>query len=72
MGMFVEHHGDSKTGICSEFVFFCFFLVLFFLVTLPVELFFGDYVFDCFFLNIFLAKINFLCSTRDHKNIVSG
>ena len=55
MGMFVEHHGDSKTGICSEFVFFLFFSgSFFFLVTLPVELFFGDYVFDCFFLNIFI------------------
>ena len=47
-----------------------FFVFLMFLVTLPVELFFGDSVFDgsfVFFVFYFFAKTSFLCSTRGHK-----
>ena len=54
---------EENVVFCFVFIFLVYFC--FVMVTLPVELFFGDYVFDVFlFFIIVFAEINFLCSTR--------
>ena len=64
-----EKTTNKKTEEHAGFVLlflllFLFFVFCFFLVTLPVEFFFGD--------SVFFARINFLCSTRGHNSMVYG